>query len=50
LLAAGDVRSESAAQAIAVAGDGATAAVSADRFLRDGAWPTARAAAVAASA
>jgi len=41
LFAAGDVRSESAAQAVAVAGDGATAAVSADRFLRDGAWPTA---------
>lgn len=50
LFAAGDVRSESAAQAVAVAGDGATAAVSADRFLRDGAWPKAPAAAVAASA
>lgn len=50
LLAAGDVRSESVAQAIAVAGDGATAAVTADRFLRDGVWPTAATAAVAASA
>ena len=50
LLAAGDVRSESAAQAVAAAGDGATAAVSADRFLRGMAWPTAAATAVAASA
>jgi thioredoxin reductase (NADPH) len=38
LFAAGDVRSDSAAQAIAVAGDGATAAVAADRYLRDGEW------------
>jgi thioredoxin reductase (NADPH) len=50
LFAAGDVRRESAAQAITVAGDGATAAVSAHRFLRDGAWTTAPAAAVAAGA
>jgi thioredoxin reductase (NADPH) len=49
LFAAGDVRSESAAQAVAAAGDGATAAVSADRFLHDGVWPQA-AAAVAAGA
>lgn len=38
LLAAGDVRSESVAQAVAVAGDGATAGVTADRYLRDGTW------------
>jgi thioredoxin reductase (NADPH) len=36
--AAGDVRTESVAQAIAAAGDGATAAFTLDRFLRDGAW------------
>jgi thioredoxin reductase (NADPH) len=36
--AAGDVRTESVAQAVAVAGDGATAAFTLDRFLRDGAW------------
>ena len=36
--AAGDVRSESVAQAVAVAGDGATAAFALDRYLRDGAW------------
>ena len=38
ILAAGDVRCESVAQAVAVAGDGATAAIVADRYLRDGAW------------
>jgi thioredoxin reductase (NADPH) len=38
LFAAGDVRADSAAQAISVAGDGATAAVAADRYLRDGEW------------
>jgi thioredoxin reductase (NADPH) len=38
LFAAGDVRADSAAQAITVAGDGATAAVAADRYLRDGEW------------
>lgn len=38
LLAAGDVRSESSAQAVAAAGDGATAAIAAHRYLRDGAW------------
>jgi thioredoxin reductase (NADPH) len=39
LLAAGDVRKDSASQAITAAGDGATAAIAADRYLaaRDGA-------------
>lgn len=41
LCAAGDVRSESVAQAVTVAGDGATAAVAVDRYLRDGTWRTA---------
>ena len=39
LFAAGTVRSGSAGRAAAAAGDGATAAIAADRFLRDGAWP-----------
>lgn len=34
LYAAGDVRADSASQAITVAGDGATAAIAADRFLK----------------
>jgi thioredoxin reductase (NADPH) len=38
LLAAGDVRAESASQAITAAGDGATAALAAHRYLTDGAW------------
>jgi thioredoxin reductase (NADPH) len=38
LLVAGEIRSGSAAQAVAVAGDGATAAVAAHRYLSDGAW------------
>ena len=38
MFAAGDIRADSAAQAITVAGDGATAAISADRYLRDGEW------------
>ena len=38
LFAAGTVRSGSAGRAAAAAGDGATAAVAADRYLRDGAW------------
>lgn len=38
LLAAGDVRSESAAQAVAAAGDGATAALAAHRYLTDRSW------------
>ncbi len=40
LFAAGTVRSGSAGRAAAAAGDGATAAIAADRYLRDGAWPT----------
>jgi thioredoxin reductase (NADPH) len=39
LFAAGDVRADSAAQAITAAGDGATAALAANRYLADGAWP-----------
>ncbi|MGH3243925.1 MAG: NAD(P)/FAD-dependent oxidoreductase [Spirillospora sp.] len=41
LYAAGDIRTDSAAQAITAAGDGATAAVSAHRYLADPArsWP-----------
>jgi thioredoxin reductase (NADPH) len=38
VLAAGTVRSGSAGRAAAAAGDGTVAAVSADRFLKDGAW------------
>jgi len=38
LFAAGTVRSGSAGRAASAAGDGATAAVSADRYLRDEAW------------
>jgi thioredoxin reductase (NADPH) len=38
LLAAGEARSESAAQAVTVAGDGATAAIAAHRYLTTGAW------------
>lgn len=40
LLAAGDVRANSASQAVSAAGDGATAAVAAHRYLRDGTWPS----------
>jgi thioredoxin reductase (NADPH) len=40
LFGAGTVRSASAGRAAAAAGDGATAAISADRYLRDEAWPT----------
>jgi thioredoxin reductase (NADPH) len=39
LLAAGTVRSGSAGRAAAAAGDGALAALTADRFLKDGHWP-----------
>jgi thioredoxin reductase (NADPH) len=39
LFAAGTVRAGSAGRAAAAAGDGATAAVAADRYLKDGAWP-----------
>lgn len=38
LLVAGEVRADSAAQAVTVAGDGATAAIAADRYLADGSW------------
>lgn len=38
LLAAGDIRADSARQAITAAGDGATAAFAADAYLRTGAW------------
>jgi thioredoxin reductase (NADPH) len=38
LFAVGTVRSGSAGRAVASGGDGATAAVAADRYLRDGAW------------
>ena len=38
LFAVGTVRSGSAGRAAAAAGDGATAALSADRYLKDGAW------------
>jgi thioredoxin reductase (NADPH) len=38
LFAAGTVRSGSAGRAAAAAGDGAAAAVAADRYLRNGAW------------
>jgi thioredoxin reductase (NADPH) len=39
LFAAGTVRSASAGRAAAAAGDGATAAIAADTYLKDGAWP-----------
>ena len=39
LLAAGDIRCDSPSQAITSAGDGATAAISAHRYLEDGTWP-----------
>lgn len=42
LFAVGTVRSGSAGRAAAAAGDGATAAVAADRYLRDGVWPSSR--------
>jgi thioredoxin reductase (NADPH) len=38
LFAAGTVRAGSAGRAASAAGDGATAAVAADRYLKDGAW------------
>jgi thioredoxin reductase (NADPH) len=40
LFAAGTVRSGSAGRAAAAAGDGAIAAVNADRYVRDGTWTT----------
>jgi thioredoxin reductase (NADPH) len=39
ILAAGDVRAESARQLITAAGDGATAALGAIDYLRSGGWP-----------
>ena len=39
ILAAGDVRAESARQLVTSAGDGATAALAAIEYLRDGRWP-----------
>ncbi len=39
LLAAGDVRQHSAAQLVASAGDGATAAIAAHRYLKGQQWP-----------
>jgi len=39
LFAAGTVRSDSAGRAASAAGDGAMAAIAADRYLKDGAWP-----------
>lgn len=39
LFVAGDIRRDSAAQAITAAGDGATAAIAAHRYLEGGAWP-----------
>jgi thioredoxin reductase (NADPH) len=38
LLAAGTVRSASTGRAAAAAGDGASAALAADRYLTDGTW------------
>jgi len=40
LFAAGTVRSASAGRAAAAAGDGATAAIAVDKYLRDGVWPS----------
>jgi len=40
LLAAGDLRQHSARQLVASAGDGATAALAAIRYLRAGEWRT----------
>ena len=39
LLAAGDVRQGSAAQLVSSAGDGATAAIAAQRYVKGAAWP-----------
>ena len=39
ILAAGDIRQHSAAQLVTAAGDGATAAIAAQRYLEDGEWP-----------
>lgn len=39
IFAAGDIRQHSARQLVTVAGDGATAAIAAARYLTSGAWP-----------
>jgi thioredoxin reductase (NADPH) len=39
IFAAGDIRQHSARQLVTVAGDGATAAIAAARYLKDGNWP-----------
>ena len=39
LFAAGDIRADSASQAVTAAGDGATAAIAAHRFIESGSWP-----------
>ena len=41
VFAAGDIRQQSARQLVTVAGDGATAAIAAARYLRTGEWPPA---------
>jgi thioredoxin reductase (NADPH) len=38
LFAAGDIRQSSAAQLVSAAGDGATAAIAARRYLESGEW------------
>lgn len=40
IFAAGDIRQHSARQVVTVAGDGATAAIAALRYLNGGAWPS----------
>jgi thioredoxin reductase (NADPH) len=39
LLAAGDLRRDSAGLAITAAGDGAVAAMAAHEYIKDGVWP-----------
>ena len=41
VFAAGDIRQNSAAQAITSAGDGAVAAIAADRYITERRWPRA---------
>ena len=40
ILAAGDIRSQSASQLITAAGDGATAAITAFEYVKSGIWST----------